>query len=199
MSVTTTSANWQTALIRRLIWVSIIESLTITQSTGTLTAPVCLSEIDNRDNKVCAEAHTSASEGEPFRPSQSSLTCSKTSLRVSLQVTDTWEALVNDMLEACCYKTTHRHISMINLSVIVTVNSISTKIAYNCLTISRDSIEALSTLLTPAVVSSHDYLLLIRSRRVRRIVVMIMLVFSQSKYISRCVKMSNYMLLACDI
>ena len=199
MSVTIISANWQTILIRKLIWVLIIGSLTIIWSIRTSTAPVCLSEVDNRNNKIHAKAHTSVSEDTPFRPSQSSLTCLRTSSRVSLQMTGIWEALVNDMLEACCYKTTHRHTSVINSSAIVTVNLISTEMTHNHLTVSRDDVETLSTPLTSAEISSHDHLLLARSRRVRRIIITVTLVFSQSKHISRCAKMSSYMLLACNI
>ena len=184
---------------QKLIWAPIIESLTITQSTETLMTSVCLLEIDNRDDKVCVKAHTLVSKGMSFRSSWSSLTCSRMSSRVLLQTMSTWEALANDMLEACCCKATHRHISMTNLSAIVTVNSISTKMTHNCLTVSRDSMKALSTLLTPVEVSSHDHLLLMRSRRVRRIIVTVTLIFSQSKHISRCVKVSSYMLLACNI
>ena len=160
---------------------------------------VYLSEIDNRDNKIHAEACTLVFKGAPFRSLWSSLTCLRISSRVSLKVTGTCEALVNNMLEACCCKTTHRHTSVINLSAIVTVNSISTKMTHNCLTISRGSVEALSTPLAPVEISLCDHLLLVRSREIRRIIVTVTLVFSQSKYISRCAKMSSYVLLACNI
>ena len=196
---TITSANWWITSIRRLIWVSVIESLTITWPTETSMTPVCLSEIDNRNDKVYAEVCTSVSEDVSFRSSQSSLICLRMSLRVLLQVISTWEVLVNDMLKACCCKTTHRHASVINSSAIVTVNLISTKMTHNYITVSRGDIETLSTLLTPVEISLHDCLLLIRSKRVERIVVMIMLVSSQSKHISRCVKVSSYVLLACNI
>ena len=103
------------------------------------------------------------------------------------------------MLEVCCCKITHRHISVINLSAIVIVNLISTKMTHNCLTVSRDSVKMLNTLLTSVEISLCDHSLLIKSREIKRIIIMITLVFSQSKYISRCVKMSSYILLACDI
>ena len=134
-----------------------------------------------------------------FRSSQSSLTCLRTPSRVLLQVMSIWEALANDMLEACCCKTTHRHTSMINLSAIVTVNLISTEMTHNCLTVSRGDTEVPSTLLAPVKISSHDHLLLARSREVRRIIVTVTLVSLWSKCISRYVKTSSYVLLACDI
>ena len=199
MPVTITSINWWITSIRKLIWALIIESLITAWPTETSTASVCLSEIDNRDDKIDAEACMSVSKDTHFRPSQSSLTCLRTSSRVLLQVTSTWEALANDMLEACCCKATHRHTSVINPSAIVTVNLISTKMAHNCLTVSRGSAEVLSTLLTPVKVSSCDHSLLIRSREIRRIIVTVTLVSLWSKHISRCAKASSYVLLACNI
>ena len=103
------------------------------------------------------------------------------------------------MLKVYCCKTTHRHISVINLSAIVAVNLISTKITHNYLTVSRDDVKTLSTLLTPVEISLHDYLLFMRSREVKRIIITVTLVFSQSKYINRYVKMSSYVLLICNI
>ena len=81
------------------------------------------------------------------------------------------------MLKVYCCKTTHKYISVINLSAIVTVNLISTKIIYNYLTISKNNIETLSTLLAPAEISSHNYLLFIRSKEVKRIIIIVTLVF----------------------
>ena len=65
---------------------------------------------------------------------------------------------------------------MIDLSIIVTVNLTSTKIAHNYLTVSRDDIKTSSTLLTLVEISLCDYLLLIRSKEIKRIIIMTTLV-----------------------
>ena len=83
---------------------------------------------------------------------------------------------MNNMLEACYCKTTHRYISIINISIIVTINLISTKIIYNYLTINRDSTEILSTLLTLVKISLYDHLLFIKSKKVKKIIIIVIFV-----------------------